>query len=339
MLYEKLDYVLAIAEEQNLTRAAKKLYISQPTLTMYLNRLEENLGVKLFDRKKNPIAITPAGRKYIEKMTEISEEEQILRGELRSVQDPAQTFRIGAARVRGHYWLPLLMEILSERYPDMNFVISLGAERHLQRLLEKHSIDMAIGSLTEIPKGEVPLVIEPISTERILLVAHKKFGLVPKEEQEQNSPDNPYLLDPELLQHLPFIAPPPANGMYRNFQRMIGLYGIQPKSSIVIDMMTTGLMLAEAGLGVQLIIDAADPVLIDLPVGDRLLISAAILVSIPTQERRDKLDYCILPDLPESRPCAVAWRKETELLPLIRETVDILKKRVVPRQLYTQVIP
>ena len=53
MLYEKLDYVLAIAEEQNLTRAAKKLYISQPTLTMYLNRLEENLGVKLFDRKKN----------------------------------------------------------------------------------------------------------------------------------------------------------------------------------------------------------------------------------------------------------------------------------------------
>ena len=101
---------------------------------------------------------------------------------------------------------------------------------------------------------------------------------------------------------------------------MIGLYGIHPKNSIVIDMMTTGLMLAEAGLGVQ-------------------LISAAILVSIPTQERRDKLDYCILPDLPESRPCAVAWRKETELLPLIRETVDILKKRVVPRQLYTQVIP
>ena len=69
MLYEKLDYVLAIAEEQNLTRAAKKLYISQPTLTMYLNRLEENLGVKLFDRRNTPITITPAGRRYIEKMT------------------------------------------------------------------------------------------------------------------------------------------------------------------------------------------------------------------------------------------------------------------------------
>ena len=134
MLYEKLDYVLAIAEEQNLTRAAKKLYISQPTLTMYLNRLEENLGVKLFDRKKNPITITPAGRRYIEKMTEISEEEQILRGELKSVQNPAQTFRIGSSRVRGHYYLPPLLRILSKQHPDMNFVISLGTGRHPARL-------------------------------------------------------------------------------------------------------------------------------------------------------------------------------------------------------------
>lgn len=129
----------------------------------------------------------------------------------------------------------------------MNFVISLGSERHLQRLLEKSSIDLAIGSLTDIPSSEVPLVIEPISTERILLVAHKKYGLVPEEEQEHNSPDNPYLLDPEKLQNLPFIAPPPATGMYRTFQRMIGLYGIHPKSSIVIDMMTTGLRLTQEG--------------------------------------------------------------------------------------------
>ena len=126
MLYEKLDYVIAIAEEQNLTRAAKKLYISQPTLTMYLNRLEESLGVQLFDRKKNPVLLTPAGKHYIEKMREIAEAEQILRGELRTVSDPARTFRIGSARVRGHYWLPPLLRLLSDRHPDLNFSVTLG---------------------------------------------------------------------------------------------------------------------------------------------------------------------------------------------------------------------
>lgn len=54
MLLDKLDYVIAVAEEQNITRAAQRLFISQPTLTLYLNRLEQELGVKLFDRGKNP---------------------------------------------------------------------------------------------------------------------------------------------------------------------------------------------------------------------------------------------------------------------------------------------
>ena len=58
MLYEKWNYVLAIAEEQNLTRAAKRLFISQPALTLYLNRLEKELGVKLFDRSRTPILFT-----------------------------------------------------------------------------------------------------------------------------------------------------------------------------------------------------------------------------------------------------------------------------------------
>ena len=59
MMYEKLDYVLAVAGGSiNLTRAAKKLYISQPTLALYLNRLEAELGVRLFDRSRVPIVLT-----------------------------------------------------------------------------------------------------------------------------------------------------------------------------------------------------------------------------------------------------------------------------------------
>ena len=59
---DSLYYVSVLAEEQNLTRAAERLYISQPALTAYLNRLEAELGVRLFDRTVIPIRLTEAGR-------------------------------------------------------------------------------------------------------------------------------------------------------------------------------------------------------------------------------------------------------------------------------------
>lgn len=317
MLYEKLDYVLAVAEEQNLTRAARKLYISQPTLSMYLNRLEESLGVRLFDRKKNPVLLTAAGRHYIEKMKEIAEAEQILRGELHTVRDPRQTFRIGFARVRGHFWLPSLLRSLLKHHPEINVVITLDSEKHLLRQLQRHSLDLVVGSLTEDPEVIAPLQVTDVAYEKLLLVAHRSFGLVPPDSRGDNSPHHPYLLDPEQLQDLPYIAPPPSNGMYPSFQKMMGTYNIRPSRSIIVDTMTTGLKMAELGLGIQ-------------------LISAGILVSIPTPEERAQLDYCILPDFPSAKKCSAAFRKDTQMPDLILESIDILKKEVLPTQLFTE---
>ena len=95
MLYEKLNYVLAIAEERNLTRAAKRLFISQPTLTLYLNRLEAELGVKLFDRSKTPIGLTEAGNYYIGEMKKIYASEQLLRNDIKFIANPSQTLIVG----------------------------------------------------------------------------------------------------------------------------------------------------------------------------------------------------------------------------------------------------
>lgn len=319
MLYEKLDYVLAIAQEQNLTRAAKKLYISQPTLTMYLNRLEEDLGVRLFDRKKNPIMLTPAGRHYIEKMREIAETEQILRGELHTISDPERTFRIGSSRVRGHYWLPPLLSILAERHPEISFTVTMGTDKQMQALLGKGSVDFVISALADFPEGDKPIVIEDVARENMLLVAHRKFGLVPPEERAGNSPDRPWILDPERLHGVPFVTPFSGTGMYVNFQKMIAQYKIQPGHLLMIDSMTTGLMMTVQGLGVQ-------------------LISAGILIAIPSEEQRRKLDYCVLPGFPATRKSSIAWRDDTDQLDLIREAAQVLREEVLPKMIYTEVL-
>jgi len=66
MDFHQLEYVMAIAEEKSFSKAAKKLYISQPSLSQYIMRLEEQIGIKIFDRTTNPLILTFAGEKYLE---------------------------------------------------------------------------------------------------------------------------------------------------------------------------------------------------------------------------------------------------------------------------------
>ena len=66
MNFRTLKYILVIAEEKSFTKAAQKLVISQPSLSYHVLRLEQELGVLLFDRSKLPLSLTPAGEKYIE---------------------------------------------------------------------------------------------------------------------------------------------------------------------------------------------------------------------------------------------------------------------------------
>ena len=65
MTITQLYYVLAVAEHQNFTRAAKKCFVTQPTLSMQIQKLEEQLNVLIFDRSKKPIELTDVGRKIV----------------------------------------------------------------------------------------------------------------------------------------------------------------------------------------------------------------------------------------------------------------------------------
>ena len=107
----RLDYVLALAEERNLTKAAQKLYISQPTLTKYITRLEQDLGVQLFDRTVQPIRITRAGQVFIEDMQKIQTRETNLRTKLKAISRDADSFSIGIPTIRAEYLLP---EVLAD---------------------------------------------------------------------------------------------------------------------------------------------------------------------------------------------------------------------------------
>jgi DNA-binding transcriptional LysR family regulator len=309
MMYEKLNYVLTIAEELNLTRAAKKLYISQPTLTLYLNRLEAELGVQLFDRSRTPIVLTDAGSFYIEKMKAIYDAEQALKNDIRMIADPKQTLVIGIGQVRGHHWLPRILPKFCELYPDVNIQIMQATEQQTAKSLRTGEIDVAIGVL---PSTLSDLTIVDLMYEDLYFVAHRKFGLVPEELRAQYCAEHPYTIRPESLDQLPFIQPRVTNGLYDSYEKLVLQNHIRPSRTISVSNLNTGFMLARQGLGVQLLS------------GSILQMNEAQFINY------EELDFCVFDSMLSTRKCVAAYATDNIKKELIQTVIQIILTDILP---------
>ena len=103
---ERLEYLIVIAEEKNLTRAAEKLYISQPALTKYIQKLEQEYGVKLLERSHHSVDLTEAGQIFLREKLKMVTIERNLRQELNAIQSKRQTITVGSGHSRGNSALP-----------------------------------------------------------------------------------------------------------------------------------------------------------------------------------------------------------------------------------------
>lgn len=145
-LSDRLNYLTTLAEEQSITRAAARLFISQPALTAFLNRTEEELGVRLFDRSTTPIRITKAGAYYLSELEKICVMQDRLHQELSdfSSHDPELRINIGIGRNRGSIWLSSVMPELNRLYPDMRLTIFEDRDINMLDKVLNGVLDIAI---------------------------------------------------------------------------------------------------------------------------------------------------------------------------------------------------
>ena len=146
-MLDKLEYVLAIASEQNMRRASEKLCLSQPALTASINRLEEELGVTLFDRSCRPIRLTEAGECYIRGMRKLRRVELELRAELKTLAEKEGTFTLGIGTGRALHWVPKILPAFHVIHPNVKFQVCNGTWEELMDRLSDGTIDAAIGTL------------------------------------------------------------------------------------------------------------------------------------------------------------------------------------------------
>ena len=306
MLYEKLNYIIAIAEERNLTQAAKRLYISQPTLTLYLNRLENELGVKLFDRSKSPVTLTDAGAYYLEKMKKIYASEQALRSQIHFIANPTQTLLVGIGQVRGHHWLPLFLPTFCSIHPDINVQIVQETEQRMYEDLQKQKLDVGIGVFPASTDIEMVEIME----ETLFFAAHRKFGLIPDHLRGKHDMKNPYIVQPDQLNGLPFIIPQVSNGLYDTYETILQNNQIHPSRTISINNLSTGLLLNVKGLGVQLL--------------------SGSVVYFSHEPGVNQLDLFLLENMPETRKCTAIYQGGNIKQKLIQDLIRTLKNEVLP---------
>ena len=144
----KLNYIIVIAEEKSFSKAAKKLFISQPALSQYVSTIENELNMKIFDRNKYPIKLTVAGEVFIKNAKELLNlKAKMIRDINSSTKVFSGTLKIGISPFRSPYILPNILSQMKKLYPDIKLFIVEKYAKELEKLLEKGDIDIAIMSL------------------------------------------------------------------------------------------------------------------------------------------------------------------------------------------------
>ena len=174
----ELKYILRAAELHSITRAADELHISQPALSRYIRDVEEELGVKIFDRSTNPISLTFAGECYTETAKRILLEHENLRREIRDITHHMKgRLRIGTSRDRASYMMPKLLPSFCAKYPGISAEVFTESGQKLREALRDGRIDILILPDTW-PEGEYSFDSRMIYRENLMLAA--KAGSVPE---------------------------------------------------------------------------------------------------------------------------------------------------------------
>jgi LysR family hydrogen peroxide-inducible transcriptional activator len=164
MTITQLQYVLAIAEYRNFTVAAEKCFVTQPTMSMQVQKLEEELDVQIFDRKKKPIELTGVGKKIIEQARNIVNESY----RIKDIVDQQKgfiggEFRLGIIPTVTPTLLPMFLKLFLKKYPNVQLKIEeINTSQIIKKLKEGH-LDAAIAvTPLEVPElKERVLYYEP----------------------------------------------------------------------------------------------------------------------------------------------------------------------------------
>lgn len=294
------EYFLTIVKERSISKAAERLYLSQPYLSQYLAKLENNLGAVLLDRSHSPLKLTPAGEvfhAYLERQGYLDRQ---LVSDLRDLQDRKRPMlHIGVSPWRGSTLLPDVLPIFTQQYPDVQVVLHEAPVPELPQLAEGSVTDFCI---MHIPSDLTNLTYELVMRERVFLIGHRDHPLLRGMESTYDNPQ--HFSDLRRLEHERIIMLPADWRLSKLLHNTFSVLNVEPQNILITTNNTTAINLAAENMGFAFLQESG----------------------ISRTPYLDRLACFTIGDPPLTCPMAVVYKKNGFLSPAARTFIDLTKE-------------
>ena len=247
------EYIVAIADQGSITRAAEQLFITQPALTKFLQRIEKELGLSLFVRKGKQFILTEAGQKYVEVGHEILRLDRKLTEQLK--QDgitQKKRVRLGFSMGRFYDLMESVLPAFSEAYPDVQVYASAGTSRKQFDLLRRKELDMAIVTNVEQRMGYTYL---PVEKSYLALAVPEDDPLIALAEPLEGYPFP--AVDRALLKGRRFIMLQANTNSGHLTRELFRRYDIRPNTVLELDDVRSAVDTVAHGVGASMFMSVA----------------------------------------------------------------------------------
>lgn len=243
----QIHYAVLLAETGSFSQVAQQLGISQPALSKQIIALENDMGVKLFDRASTPVSLTPAGEFFIKRAKALlMEEDHLLKTMDRYRTGQNGKLIIGISPFRSQYLMPGIVRQLKQEFPGLKVVLSENSSARLQKGMLEGVYDFAIMNL---PVDEARLEAVPLEQDELVVAVHENFlpdGTLGGARPGESIPF-------AACAHLPFITLSQGQEMRHLFEQLCAKENIEPEVDVEVVGITTAWAMVQAGVGATLI--------------------------------------------------------------------------------------
>ena len=261
-MFEYIDYIKAVNECGSFTKAAEKLYITQPALSLVIKKAEAELGFPLFIRGKRNVTLTEEGIYYLQAADEVAAIEQRIKDQLVNGNSRISgKINIGAAGICMRYIVPEILARFNKLYPDVKVEVTEESFYHLRDLLLRNELDLVLDTESYHPEilherlfpntlfYAIPTAL--IESETFLNKGMTAEDVIANRYLETDVPK----ISMSDVMTIPFLSLQPRNELYARAEMLFNYYNCRPETLMHFNQQLTSYRFAQRGFGATFIAD------------------------------------------------------------------------------------